>query len=1016
MFPGPSRSQVWTNLELYGGQILDIAIDPTQPMKMFVASYMGDGLFVTSDRGNTWQAVEMEHRNQGEDTFKNHAVWAVKIAQSNSRVVWAAHNYWVARSTDGGQTWAHILNSTMQRDCTGCGGEADNFRLCTALAVDPRDPQTVYVGTRGPWGTYAKGAVYRTKDGGVTWRKMKQGVDFDYSVTDIKIDPQNSTTIWATTSSFGYGGVWAGSLYRSGDGGETWGRIMGLNSGFTSVAVKPDDSNSVFTGSGWGIIKHFFDGTRWQFLWPVIPEVVGCRMAEDIVFDPQDPQVLYAAWKNTWFGDFLPKISRSVDGGTTWETYAVDNQFLTLAIDQTTPTVYGGSINLGVFRSGDHGQTWTSINNGINAVIVYDVAVDPKEPNHILAGSISGIYEKKQGAAWSRLLQYDTGSVEFDPRDSRIIYAGLWGYVAKTTDGGQRWAFTRYSDGSGQVNDIDVDPVVAGTFYIAVGSTGSAGAIYKTDDGGVSFSKVLTGQNRSGQPYGFNAVKIDPSESRHVFAGGGNFYVPRVDGDLWESRDGGTTWIRNSLSDLNITVNALLIDPRNPKTIYAGCGFSADASVPIYKSTDGGNIWESSFNGIPSERKILHGVWGDSSSDIFIVGWSGIIFRYDGNNWVEMMSGTTENLEAIWGSSSASVFAVGARGTILHYDGNNWVSMNSGTTEYLQGIWGSSSASVFGVGASGTILHYDGNGWTPMASGTTAELWGVWGSASANVYAVGADGTILHYDGNGWTPMVSGTTMGLNSVWGDSPTDVYAVGEMASVFHFNGKEWFNIGAFGTKEWLQDIWGTSGTDVFVVGEFGSIRRYNGLQWTLNREPGAKGNAVTDLKFHRQNADIVYATTLDAGIYISPNQARKWLSLEAPEYSVFAISPGSLYAATQSGLWQCSGAGVIAGRLTDHVTRAGVHLATVFNDLGVKTLSVNGEYMMVTPVGNFSVTAIKDGYANQSIGNVTVYGGDVSWADFSMDVGVSDPTVIVSSGGGGDIGGGGCFICILTDGSR
>ena len=383
---------------------------------------------------------------------------------------------------------------------------------------------------------------------------------------------------------------------------------------------------------------------------------------------------------------------------------------------------------------------------------------------------------------WDRTSKnFPAGSVEFDPRDSATIYAGLWGYVAKTTDGGQGWAFSQYSDGTGKVYDIDVEPVEAGTFYIAVGSTGGAGAIYKTSNGGVSFSNVLTGQNRSGQPYDFNAVKIDPSNSRHVFAGGGNFYAPKVYGDLWESTDAGVTWTRNSLSTLDVIVNDLLIDPSNALILYAGCGYSGGVDVPVYKSTDAGSTWKESFIGIPAD--------------------------------------------AAW-----------------------------------------------------------------------------------------------------------------------------------------------------------------------------------------------NAVTDLAFHRQNTNVVYASTLEAGVYISPNRAANWLDLGMPEYSVFALSTGSLYAATQGGLQQCTGTGVIAGKLRDQANGGDISGATVFNDLGVKTFSINGEYMMVTPVGNFSVTAIKDGYANQSMGNVTVYGGDVSWADFSMEVGVSDPTVIPSSGGGGDIGGGGCFISTIFDGSR
>ena len=124
-FPSSSMSQgaeVWTNLGLYGGQIYDIAIDSSNPDKMFAGSYMGDGLFMTTDGGDSWQAVVAAEEEDmgGEDSFKSHAVWAVKIAPSDNNVIWAAHNHWVEKSTDGGQTWTHIRNGTMQLDCTNC--------------------------------------------------------------------------------------------------------------------------------------------------------------------------------------------------------------------------------------------------------------------------------------------------------------------------------------------------------------------------------------------------------------------------------------------------------------------------------------------------------------------------------------------------------------------------------------------------------------------------------------------------------------------------------------------------------------------------------------------------------------------------------------------------------------------------------------------------------------------------------------------------------------------------------
>ena len=156
----------------------------------------------------------------------------------------------------------------------------------------------------------------------------------------------------------------------------------------------------------------------------------------------------------------------------------------------------------------------------------------------------------------------------------------------------------------------------------------------------------------------------------------------------------------------------------------------------------------------------------------------------------------------------------------------------------------------------------------------------------------------------------------------------------------------------------------------------------------REDGIPESPVTDLEFHPQNTNVVYAGTYGAGVYISPNQAANWLNLGTPEHNVYAISTSSLYAATQGGLLQCTGTGLITGRVTNAISEADIHSATVFNDFGIKTISVNGKYLMVSPSGTWHVTAIADGYANKTVGSVTVYGGDVSWADIAMQSGLSD----------------------------
>lgn len=786
----------FSNLGLYGGQVYDLAIDPSMPVKVFAGTYLGGGLFRSGDGGGAWNAVLTGGEDSdGENAFRNHAVYAVEIAPPSPQTVYVANQFWIEKSTDGGETWSHVLNSAMQRDCGGCGGEGDDFRYVLSLAADPTDGNTLYAGTGGPLNTYSFGAVYKTTDGGATWTKLNGGADLDFAVVDIDIDPQDPRIIWAVTSSVNsvdIFGNFGGTLYRSGDAGATWQPIFSLTpfgGAYFTVEVKPDDSNVVFTGSGFGVIRHFFDGSVWNLAQP-LPE---SALVEDIVFDPQDPNVIYATWLSPtefpFLGDGIGKVGRSADGGFTWEVYPHDFDFISLAVHPAQGKVlYAGDRNLGIFKSQDSGRTWSPVNKGVEAVIVYDVAVDPDDSSHLLAGTISGVYERQGAGSWMRILEGSTHSLLFHPSDSRTIYAGQEGFLAKTLDGGSTWFFSNFMGGGtgtpgalgvfgfNYVTDIALDPADPNTLFISIAGYSGFGEILWSIDGGAFFVTVLDGENSGGEPYNFNTVEIDPSDSQHVLAGGGNFFAPKVLGDLWESTDGGQTWSR-VLSD--VIINDLLINPDNPEIMYAGAGYSGGTEVPVYRSTDGGMTWEASSDGMPED-----------------------------------------------------------------------------------------------------------------------------------------------------------------------------------------------GAF--------------------------------------------NAVTDLDFSSGSADVVYAGTNHQGVYVS-TRAESWLNLGTPPYDVFAIAISSLYSATQGGLLQLTGTGVIAGKVTDSLTQEVVDGATVFTDTGGRSVTVNGEYIMVVPSAVCSVTAAADGHANMTVENVTVLGGEVSWVDMSMESGLPDnsagPQTEIRSLKGNDY----CFVATAAYGS-
>jgi hypothetical protein len=234
---------------------------------------------------------------------------------------------------------------------------------------------------------------------------------------------------------------------------------------------------------------------------------------------------------------------------------------------------------------------------------------------------------------------------------------------------------------------------------------------------------------------------------------------------------------------------------------------------------------------LSAEGNHLYAVWGFSASDVFAVGASGTILRYDGSSWNSMSSGVSVRLWGVWGSSPSDIFAVGDSGTILHYDGSSWDAMNSGCTLDLIEVWGNSAADIFAVGMSGTILHSDGGSWSAMDSGTTASLSCIWGTSSSDVIATGADGTIIHYDGDSWNPMVSGSTSHLHGIWASSASDVFVVGEHGTILRYDGASWSAMDSATTDwYWLQAAWGSSSSDVFAVGQSSTIRHFDGSAWT------------------------------------------------------------------------------------------------------------------------------------------------------------------------------------------
>lgn len=280
---------------------------------------------------------------------------------------------------------------------------------------------------------------------------------------------------------------------------------------------------------------------------------------------------------------------KSDDAGANWrnDSYGIKGDTITtLALDPKSPsTIYAGT-RTGVFKSTDGGTNWKPINSGLTMLSISKVVVDPLTPSTLylaayngFSQSGSGVYKSTNGGQqWTAvnngLTNLSVQTLAIDPVSPATLYVGTYGGpIFKSIDGAATW--TRSSDPQtvSFVISIAINPATPTTIYAAADM--SSGGIFKSTDGGSSWQRtggpLMNGYGRS--------VAVNPANPAIVFASGNNSVI--------KSTDGGDTWslVRNQSA-------VIVFDPINPSNIYL---LSFDG---IQKSTDGGANWSAINNGL----------------------------------------------------------------------------------------------------------------------------------------------------------------------------------------------------------------------------------------------------------------------------------------------------------------------------------------------------------------------------------------------------------------------------------
>jgi photosystem II stability/assembly factor-like uncharacterized protein len=596
---------VWNAGELYGGSVEHLVLNPLTPTRLYAASDQV-GVFRSHDGAESW-------------SIKYASVMAgyldIEPVSPHSIYIEAFGRYY--RSDDEGDTWVPLtttfpVTDTSGRECWGGQG----------IHAHPSIPGTVYAQACDPRG--GPRGLIKSTNWGQDWDPVIDGLT-DTQVTTLAFHPDDPEIMVLGTAN--------GNVYRSLDGGAWWDHASKPLGYVATLAINPFGGREVWISSlnaysdPCALMKSADAGlTTWTAMVPDPGETV-CAMSID--FAPAVSGTVFVAGMKDY---------QTVDGGVTWQTFGpADVSIQDIALHPTDPgIIYIGDTYLGVHRTTDGGTTWEIANHGLTAIVPQQIETVPGQPDTVYTLVSGGQVYKgtRGGSAWQRLPISGTDSLLVDPVSPTLLYAGLYGYVYASTDGGDSWptrvelvppaqyatcdqlpvallsipgqpgtvlagmhhwcGVAKVCPGSiyrstdyghhwdqvlptgtqeiSQVQDMAYDPMAPAVVYAATGEAGHGGGLLRSTDAGLNWEPVGTGVIDWALE-----VAVEPGTHRVFVSGGG---LP-----LYVSDDGGATWAPTGLGE-GSNVYDILFAPGTPPVLYDA------AAQGLYRSADGGRSWQ----------------------------------------------------------------------------------------------------------------------------------------------------------------------------------------------------------------------------------------------------------------------------------------------------------------------------------------------------------------------------------------------------------------------------------------
>jgi photosystem II stability/assembly factor-like uncharacterized protein len=624
--------RIWTPLfdDQPSGSIGAIGVSQSNPNVLYVGSgeglqrpdlATGDGMYKSTDAGKSWTHLGLRDAQQ---------IPQIAVDPTDPNRLFVAvlgHAYGpneergIFRSTDGGKSFQKVL---YKNDVTGA----------IDVILDPSNPQTVYAALwqaqQGPWeNAYFAGpgsGLFKSTDGGTTWNELKGGLPASSAMGRIGIeisqaDPNRLYAICGEDAK-------SGGLYRSDDGGATWTRankderIWGRPGDFNEVRSDPKNADVVYVANV--VTWKSTDGGK------TFNSFRGAPGGDDyhrVWINPNDPRTILIASDQ---GAIV-----SVNGGASWSSWynQPTAQMFHVNADNAFPyRVCGGQQESGsacVASRGDDGEItfreWHPV-----SVEEYGYAVpDPLDPDTIFGGKVSrtdrrtgqvkDVTPKPLRKGGYRTVR--TAPVVFSEADPHALFFAS-NTVWKTTDGGESWTeispdltrktWTVPESARGYVNTPMTKVTQRGVVYTLAPSPldintlwagTDDGLIQVTRDGGRSWNDVTPPEMK---PWAkVSILEASHSDANEAYAAINTIRIDELHPHIYRTRDGGKTWrhITAGIAD-GATINVVRQDPKRHGLLFAG------SETQVWVSFDDGDSWQSLRQNMPASSirdLVVHG-------------------------------------------------------------------------------------------------------------------------------------------------------------------------------------------------------------------------------------------------------------------------------------------------------------------------------------------------------------------------------------------------------------------------